>query len=76
MPVLLPGNIIFDGDSLFNFLSGKTDTQEIDIFRGLAAFIIIFILQTQQKLIDQPDLITVSLVQNPHPALFHHLPGF
>lgn len=35
--------------------------------RSLVVFIIIFILQTQQQLIDEPDLITVSLVQEPQP---------
>lgn len=58
-----------------NFLPIETDSQETVICRSLAAFIIIFILQTQQKLIDQPDLIPVSVVQKPHP-LSHPPLGF
>lgn len=71
MPILLPRNIIFP----HKFLPIETDSQETVLFRSLAAFIIIFILQTQQKRIDQPDLIPVSVVQKPHP-LSHHLLGF
>lgn len=41
-----------------------------------SASIIIFILQTQQKLIDHPDLIIVSEFRKHKPALLDHLPGF
>lgn len=71
MLIRLQGNIILDYCSLI-----FRQTLKIDICRSLASFMIIFILQTQQKLIDQPDLITVSLVQKPQPALFYHLLGF